>query len=115
MTQVNEKADTAERFKAATASEIDPTDIERDRAAVGVWSATRHQELISTATAESIRNFANGYGDDNPLYTDPAYGASTRWGAQVAPQIMAAVLNAPLRGARVPKELRGGSYRGIHA
>ena len=80
-----------------------------------MWSATRHQELISTATPEAIRNFAHSYGDDNPLYTDPAYGSSTRWGGQMAPQIMAAVLNAPLRGDKLPKELRGGSYRGIHA
>jgi acyl dehydratase len=28
---------------------------------------------------------------------------------------MAAVLNAPLQGEKLPKELRGGSYRGIHA
>ena len=115
MTQVNEKPETADRFKDATSSEINPADIEKDRAAVGVWSATRHQELISTATPEAIRNFAHGYGDDNPLYTHPAYGDTTRWGSQVAPQMMAAVLNAPLQGDRVPKELRGGSYRGIHA
>lgn len=115
MTQVNEKSDPADRFKEATASELDPADIEKDRAAIGVWSATRHQELISTATPEAIRNFAHGHGDDNPLYTDPAYGTTTRWGGQVAPQIMAAVLNAPLLGERVPKDKRGGSYRGIHA
>ncbi|MGZ5397321.1 MAG: FAS1-like dehydratase domain-containing protein, partial [Mycobacterium sp.] len=70
---------------------------------------------LATATPEAIRNFARSYGDDNPLYTDPAYGPSTRWGSQVAPQIMAAVLNAPMRGDKLPKELRGGSYRGIHA
>jgi acyl dehydratase len=115
MTQVPEKTDTAERFKEATLAEIDSTDLEKDRAAVGVWSATKHQELIATATPEAIRNFAHGYGDDNPLYTDPGYGPATRWGSQVAPQIMAAVLNAPLRGDRLAKELRGGSYRGIHA
>lgn len=115
MTQVPEKTDTAERLEEATTAEIDAADLEKDRAAIGVWSATRHQELISTATPEAIRNFAHGYGDDNPLYTDPDYGRSTRWGSQVAPQIMAAVLNAPLRGDRVAKELRGGSYRGIHA
>jgi acyl dehydratase len=80
-----------------------------------VWSATNAQELLSTATPEAIRNFAHGYGDDNPLYTDPGYGTTTRWGGQIAPQMMAAVLNAPLRGDRVPRELRGGSYRGIHA
>ena len=115
MTQVPEKTDTAERFREATIAEIDSADLDKDRAAIGVWSATRHQELIATATPEAIRNFAHGYGDDNPLYTEPAYGTATRWGSQVAPQIMAAVLNAPLRGDRVAKELRGGSYRGIHA
>jgi acyl dehydratase len=116
MTDVSEKkADTQDRFKEATSSEIDPRDLERDRAAVGVWAAAKGQELFSTATPETIRNFANGYGDDNPLYVDPAYGESTRWGSQVAPQIMAAVLNAPLRGDKLAKEHRGGSYRGIHA
>lgn len=107
--------DTAERFKEATSSEIDDADIDRDRAALGVWAANRSQELLSMATPEAIRNFANGFGDDNPLYCDPSYGQATRWGGQIAPQIMAAVLNAPLRGDRLPKELRGGSYRGIHA
>lgn len=106
---------TADRFKDATSAEIDDADIAKDRAALGVWSASRSQELLSTATPEAIRNFAHGYGDDNPLYTDPQYGQTTRWGGQIAPQIMAAVLNAPLRGDKLPKELRGGSYRGIHA
>lgn len=106
---------TPDRFKDATSSEIDDADIAKDRLALGVWSAARGQELISTATPEAIRNFAHSYGDDNPLYTDPSYGDSTRWGGQVAPQIMAAVLNAPLRGDKLPRELRGGSYRGIHA
>jgi acyl dehydratase len=114
MTQTSHP-DTSEKFKEATAAEIDDADIERDRAALGVWSANRAQELLSTATPEAIRNFSHGYGDDNPLFTAPHYGATTRWGSQVAPQIMAAVLNAPLRGDRVPKDLRGGSYRGIHA
>lgn len=115
MTQTREPKSAQDRFEAATAFEIDDADIEKDRASLGVWAAARSQELISTATPEAIRNFAHSYGDDNPLYTDPGHGASTRWGAQVAPQIMAAVLNAPLRGDRLPKEFRGGSYRGIHA
>jgi acyl dehydratase len=115
MTQTREPKSAQDRFEAATAFEIDDADIEKDRASLGVWAAARSQELISTATPEAIRNFAHSYGDDNPLYTDPGHGTSTRWGAQVAPQIMAAVLNAPLRGDRLPKEFRGGSYRGIHA
>ena len=115
MTSTSTSEATSDRFAAATAFEIDSADLERDRAALGVWAAARGQELISTATPEAIRNFAHGYGDDNPLYYDPHYGSRTRWGGQVAPQIMAAVLNAPLLGDKLPKELRGGSYRGIHA
>jgi acyl dehydratase len=115
MTQTSEPKSAEERFEAATAFEIDDADIAKDRAALGVWSACRDKALLSTATPEAIRNFAYSYGDDNPLYTDPDYGGGSRWGGQVAPPIMAAVLNAPLRGDRVPKELRGGSYRGIHA
>ncbi len=112
MTQTSE---SESRFEDATKAEIDEADLEKDRAALGVWAASRSEELLSTATPEAIRNFARSYGDDNPLYTDPAHGPSTRWGTQVAPQIMAAVLNSPLRGDKLPKELRGGSYRGIHA
>jgi acyl dehydratase len=115
MTQTTEPDSTSDRLKEATSSEIDDADIAKDRAALGVWAAARGQELISTATPEAIRNFAHGYGDDNPLYTDPHHGDSSRWGGQIAPQIIAAVLNAPLRGDKLPKELRGGSYRGIHA
>ncbi|MGB3437236.1 MAG: MaoC family dehydratase N-terminal domain-containing protein [Actinophytocola sp.] len=102
-------------FEDATDFDIDDADIERDRAAAGAVAAVRDLAHLGTATPEAIRNFAFGYGDDNPLYTDPDHGAATRWGGQVAPQIMAAVLNTPLLGDRLPKELRGGSYRGIHA
>ncbi|MCT2582238.1 FAS1-like dehydratase domain-containing protein [Actinophytocola gossypii] len=102
-------------FDEATDFDIDDADIERDRAAAGSVAAVRDLAHVGTATPEAIRNFAFGYGDDNPLYVDPDHGATTRWGGQVAPQIMAAVLNTPLRGDRLPKELRGGSYRGIHA
>jgi len=115
MTRTSEPKSAEDRFEAATAFEIDDADIAKDRAALGVWSACRDKALLSTATPEAIRNFAYSYGDDNPLYTDPAHGIASRWGGQVAPPIMAAVLNAPLRGDKLPKELRGGSYRGIHA
>jgi len=37
------------------------------------------------ATKDSIRHFAHGYGDDNPLYTDPTYAVDTVWGDVVAP------------------------------
>jgi acyl dehydratase len=37
------------------------------------------------ATYDAIRHFAEGYGDDNPLYTTREYGAGTRWEGQIAP------------------------------
>ncbi|SEG88595.1 Acyl dehydratase [Thermomonospora echinospora] len=104
-----------EEFTKATSAELQDADIEKDRAILGRDWASRSQEFLSTATPEAIRNFAHGYGDDNPLYCDPEYGRGTRWGGQIAPPIMAAVLNAPLRGERPSKQERGGSYRGIHA
>ncbi|TDC72022.1 acyl dehydratase [Actinomadura sp. GC306] len=108
-------APTQEEFEKATSAELDEADIDKDRAVVGRDWASRSQEFLSTATPEAIRNFATGYGDDNPLFTDPDYGRGTRWGGQIAPPIMAAILNAPLRGERPSKQERGGSYRGIHA
>lgn len=39
----------------------------------------------TACTPDAIRHFAEGYGDDNPLFVDPAYGPATRWGAQIAP------------------------------
>jgi acyl dehydratase len=39
------------------------------------------------SSVDSIREFAFGYGDDNPLFTDPEYAAGTRWGALLAPPL----------------------------
>ena len=35
-------------------------------------------------TWDGSRQFAYGYGDDNPLYCDPEYAAETRWGNLIA-------------------------------
>ena len=34
---------------------------------------------------DGARQFAFGYGDENPLYCDPDYAAKTRWGNLIAP------------------------------
>lgn len=36
-------------------------------------------------TEEAIRKYAYSIGDDNPLYTDPAYGRTCVYGTQIAP------------------------------
>ena len=93
---------------------IQEADLDADRAALGYQVADRAQEFLSVATPEAIRNFAHSYGDDNPLFCDPGYGVGARWGGQIAPSLMAGILNAPLLGDPVPDDRRGGRYRGIH-
>lgn len=37
------------------------------------------------ATVDTIRHYAQGEGDDNPLWNDPDYAASSAWGDVIAP------------------------------
>lgn len=37
------------------------------------------------ATEDNVRHFAHGFGDENPLFTDPSYAAETPWRTVVAP------------------------------
>lgn len=37
------------------------------------------------ASPDAIRHFADGIGDTNPLWSDPEYGESSRFGANIAP------------------------------
>jgi len=70
---------------------------------------------------DAFRHVANAYGDDNPLWCDPVYGASTRWGGVIAPPLM--VGGDSLIGedevAAIPEAkreiMRGDPLRGVHA
>ena len=55
------------------------------------------------ASPDTIRHFAHAIGDDNPLFTDEQYAASTRWGGPVAPPTF--LFSCFGRGA--PQGLRG--------
>jgi acyl dehydratase len=66
-------------------------------------------------TADAIRHFCEGYGDDNPLFVDGAYGRGTRWGAQVAPPGFEATMGYD-RSPVVPPDLARdtrGALRGV--
>lgn len=45
----------------------------------------RVEQWNHEATRDTIRHYAWGIGDDNPLYCDPDYAAKTRWGGIIAP------------------------------
>lgn len=106
-----------DEWTRATASTITDEDIARARLLLGVDVANTHREYIQTLTYDTIRNFAHGTGNDNPLHCDPAYARTTRWGDVIAPGMMIGTVNAPLRGDPMPAELKAqmkGLFRGIH-
>jgi acyl dehydratase len=105
------------RDESFSTANIEDRDIEKAQRLVGVDTAVNAREHISVATEDAIRNFAYSVGDNNPLYTDPAYASRTRWGGLIAPNIMATIINRPMLGDRIPKELsdlKKGLFRGIH-
>jgi acyl dehydratase len=106
--------ETSAEFEKATDYSFREEDIAAAKAAVGVWSPSSAQELLTTATYDAMRNFARGYGDDNPLYTTAEYGGSTRWGSQIAPPMIPIGLNRPLYGDKPAKKAKRPSFRGIH-
>ncbi len=60
------------------------------------------------ATRDSIRHWAHGIGDDNPLWCDPAYAAGTPYGRVLAPPSFIFTLNRSFSGYV-------GGLSGIHA
>jgi acyl dehydratase len=107
----------SEEWKKAVDYSITDHDIDRQRALLGFDQAAKAREYLQTATEDNIRNFAHGCGDDNPLFCDPDYAKSTRWGSMIAPAMMVAQINKPMRGDPVPDEikaLRKSLFRGIH-
>ncbi|MFI5041027.1 MAG: MaoC family dehydratase N-terminal domain-containing protein [Acidimicrobiales bacterium] len=107
-------ATTSAEFEKATDYQFKEEDIERAKALVGRWSPSPAREHLTTATHDSMRNFARGYGDDNPLFNSEDHGATTRWGAQIAPPMIAIALNRPLYGDPPDRSVKRPSFRGIH-
>ena len=66
---------------------LDEATIEEVRKRIGIpvsYSPRNHNEVSST---DSFRHFARAYGDDNPLYCEPAYAAASSWGSPIAPPL----------------------------
>jgi len=113
MTKKNPPVDWSDETNALITDEH----IERARLLVGYDEASSVREMITTASEDSIRAFALSYGDDNPLYCDPAYASNTRWGGLVAPGTMVVTMSAPLKGDPRPEKIaraKKGLLKGIH-
>jgi acyl dehydratase len=104
-------------FEKAIEYQLTDEDLERAQLLLGVDVPTRAQELHSRTSADLLRNWALGVGDDNPLYTDFDYGAGTRWGGQIGHGTLAGHVKTPMRGDRMPEEIKAatkGMFRGVH-
>jgi acyl dehydratase len=92
-------------------------DIEKAKLLLGLDAPTSIDEFYRQATPDGIRNFARGYGDDNPLFVDPGYGAHTRWGGQIAPPMMHSALSRKMLGDPIPADIHNATKRlfsGVH-
>src|SRR5258706_3053194 len=60
--------------------------IEKFREKVGLdWPYNRWTTWNEEATRDGVRHYAYGFGDDNPLWVDPDYAATSRCGGVLAP------------------------------
>src|SRR6476620_2119194 len=78
------------------------------RRLIGVPIVDTVEPWCYEATRDNIRHYAHGIGDDNPLWCDPGYAATTRYGDVIAPPSFVCALNRILSGYV-------GGLPGIHA
>lgn len=102
-------------------SRITDEAIEKLRARIGVPEPHPQPPHYALPGEDSFRHVAEAYGDDNPLFCDPAYGAGTRWKGAIAPPLL--VGGDTLIGHDEVTEIaegqkalmRGDPLRGVHA
>lgn len=96
---------------------IKDEDIERAKLLLGVDAPASIDEFYRELSVDAIRNFARGYGDDNPLFVDPGYAAGTRWSGPIAPPMIHCALSRKMLGDPIPEDIRKatkGLFSGVH-
>ena len=59
-------------------------------------------EMTREVTGEVIRDFAAASGDDNPIHSDPAFAAATRFRRVIAPGMLTASFVSAVIGTKLP-------------
>ncbi len=59
--------------------------VARLRERIGVARPHTQPPHYLSPNEDAFRHVAEAYGDDNPLWCDPGYAATTRWGGPIAP------------------------------
>ena len=75
------------RTSGDTTGRITDEGIAELRKRIGVVQGVGRSPFNRDANPKAIRRFVRGYGDDNPLFTEPDYGKRTRWEGMIAPHL----------------------------
>ena len=95
--------------------------IARLRARIGIPEPHPMPPHYTLPTVDTFRNVAVAYGDDNPLWCDPDYGAKSRWESVIAPPPLVGgdTLVGEDEVTEVAPEhrdlMKGDPLRGVHA
>jgi acyl dehydratase len=109
---------TAAEADQFTATQITPEAVAAMHARVGMITHVERVSNLETTTEahiDTMRRYAIGIGDDNPLWCDPHYGYATRWKSPIAfPTYTVGGLEEKLpdNARRAPK---GDPLRGLHS
>lgn len=90
--------------------------LDRSRARLGIPLVQPNPPHNYEVTRDSVRHFAQGYGDDNPVYCDPAYAATTRWKGIIAPPTFLYTMGedvAPRPDPETKALLKGDPFAGL--
>jgi len=101
-----------------TAAKITPEAVAAMKARIGMithFQRTSPLETTTEAHIDTMRRYAIGIGDDNPLWCDPDYGFSTRWRSPIAfPTYSVGGLDEILpQDARIAP--KGDPLKGLHS
>jgi acyl dehydratase len=95
--------------------------VEQLRRRIGVAHPHTQPPRYFLPNTDAFRHVAEAYGDDNPLWCDPAYGDKTRWGRPMAsPHLVGGDTligedEVTTLGDEDKALLRGDPLRGVHA
>jgi acyl dehydratase len=84
------------RLRDRIGVDLDPANFEPPRDDPAAWRPTS-TGFNHEVTADGVRHFVNGYGDDAPLYCDPGYAAGTPWRGLIAPPMFVWTMYLPPR------------------
>ena len=69
---------------------------------IGVPLRRSRMQWIETTTKDAIKHFAWGIGDDNPLWLDPNYAATSSVGSLIAPPCILYALDSTIIAPKLP-------------